>query len=134
VFYAIATALLLAPTSWWAAEAGSGREAKVRKVARWSAGGAMLLGALLQALPWEGSWSAHGLSGIFRDASTTPQPDVLARPITGLAAVSTDHPAVVGTLLLVVLTVLGGGTALGSGPALLRPRRAGLHGDDVVAR
>jgi cytochrome oxidase Cu insertion factor (SCO1/SenC/PrrC family) len=126
VFYAIATALLLAPTSWWAAEARSGREAKVRKVARWSAGGAMLLGALLQALPWEGSWSAHGLSGIFRDASTTPQPDVLARPITGLAAVSTDHPAVVGTLLLVVLTVLGGGLLSGRAQHFFVPAALGF--------
>jgi cytochrome oxidase Cu insertion factor (SCO1/SenC/PrrC family) len=118
VFYGVAAALLLAPWSWWA------RSGWAAGLARRTVGGAMLLGALLQALPWETNWSGDTLSGIFRDASTTPQPEFLARPLTGLAGVSSDHPTVVGLVLLVSLTVVGAGLLSGRAPVVFVP--AGL--------
>ena len=116
VFYAVASGLLLAPWSWW-----SGRR-PAATLARWAVGVTMLLGAVLQALPWEGAWSASdGLSAIFRDASTTPQPALLRRPLSALALVSAAHPVAVGSVLLVVLAVVGAGLVSGRAAWLFVP-------------
>ena len=118
--YAAAAGLLLAPRSWW------GVDGRAVVLARRAVGGAMLLGGLLQALPWETNWSADTLSGIFRDGATTPQPDFLSLPLTGLVSASTDHPTVTGALLLGVLAVVGAGLVLGWAPLAFIPAGLGV--------
>lgn len=120
VFYGVAAGLLLVPWAWWS---GGGRD-RAGSLARRSVGLTMLLGVLVQGLPWENNWSGDSLAGIFRDASTTPQPEFLARPLTGLAGVSRDHPVVVGLVLLVILAGVGAGLTAGRAPAAFVP--AGL--------
>lgn len=110
--YALAALLLLAPDAWWS----PGRSALLarRSVAAW-----MLVGAALQALPWEGSWSASGLSNAFSRGLGNIQPVGLRQPISWIVTVAIDQPLVLNATIIVVL--LGLGTSL-----LVSGRRAVL--------
>ncbi len=100
--YAIASALLLAPWQWW-------QSGLCTRLARRIVGGWILLGAALQALPWEGSWSARGLAQPFADAAQTTQPSLFRSPIATMASWSLAHPAVVNGVLICLLVGVGVG-------------------------
>jgi cytochrome oxidase Cu insertion factor (SCO1/SenC/PrrC family) len=100
--YALAGALLLAPWRWW--ESG-----RCTRLVRWVVGAWILLGAGLQALPWEGSWAADGLSEPFRSGAGMDQPRLLRRPIATMATWSLSHPAIVNGVLIVLLLCVGVG-------------------------
>jgi cytochrome oxidase Cu insertion factor (SCO1/SenC/PrrC family) len=98
--YAIAGLLLLAPDGWWR----SGRCALLarRSVAVW-----VLLGALLQALPWEGSWSAAGLSAPFVRALGSNQPELLLKPISWANSMALSRPITLNATIVAVLVIVG---------------------------
>ncbi|MEP7021797.1 MAG: SCO family protein, partial [Pseudonocardiales bacterium] len=100
--YALAGGLLLAPWHWW--ESG-----RCTRLARRAVGTWILLGAGLQALPWEGSWSADGLSQPFISGAGMTQPSLLRRPISTMATWSVAHPAVVNAVLIALLVCVGVG-------------------------
>lgn len=102
LIYAAAALLLLLPWSWW--ESGRCATLVRRVVAGW-----LLIGAVLQAVPWEGSWSAAGLSEPFANGVATKQPAALRQPIVWMLTLSRDHPAAVNAVLVVALA----GIALG---------------------
>lgn len=103
--YALAAGLLLAPWRWW--ESG-----RCGRLARRIAGVWILLGAALQTLPWEGSWSAGGLSQPFAEGARVTQPAVLRRPIVAMANWSLSSPAVVNGVLIGLLVCVGVGLCL----------------------
>ena len=98
--YGLAALLLLAPEAWWS----SGRSALLarRSVAAW-----MLLGAVLQALPWEGSWSASGLSEPFSRGLGNNQPVGIRQPISWVVTVALDRPLVLNATIIAVLLAVG---------------------------
>jgi cytochrome oxidase Cu insertion factor (SCO1/SenC/PrrC family) len=102
LIYGIAAALLLAPWSWW----GTGRCSMLarRSVAAW-----FLIGAALQALPWEGSWSSSGLSNVFADGAGLAQPTFLRQPIVWMTTLSQTHPTAVNAVLVALLVSIGVG-------------------------
>jgi cytochrome oxidase Cu insertion factor (SCO1/SenC/PrrC family) len=100
--YAIAALLLLAPPAWW--ECGRSAKLARRSVAAW-----MLLGAALQALPWEGSWSADGLSEPFAQGAAVRQPSLLRQPIVEMTTLSRSHPVTTNVILIVLLAVVAVG-------------------------
>jgi cytochrome oxidase Cu insertion factor (SCO1/SenC/PrrC family) len=100
--YALAGIVLLAPWRWWIG--GPAPVLAVRLVA-----GSLVLGAWLQALPWEGSWTAGGIAADLARGAANQQPSALARPLTALSAVATSHPAIVNGVLIAVLLCLGVG-------------------------
>jgi cytochrome oxidase Cu insertion factor (SCO1/SenC/PrrC family) len=110
--YVLAAVLLLAPWQWWAG--GSAARVVRRVVGVW-----LLLGAILQALPWEGSWSGRGLSMPFSAASPVAQPAPLKRPIAALAAWSMSSPAVVNTVLIALLVGVGVGLCVSARDAFV---------------
>ena len=67
--YALAAALLLVRWDRWSS-------GEARKLARRAGGIWMLAAATLQALPWEGNWSGHGLSTAFEVGTHNSQPTV----------------------------------------------------------
>jgi cytochrome oxidase Cu insertion factor (SCO1/SenC/PrrC family) len=105
IAYVLAAGLLLAPWAGW--ESG-----RIPRLARIGVGAWLLLGALLQAVPWEQSWSARGLSKPFSEAANTAQPALLKGPISTLATWSTVHPAVVNGVLIAVLVAVGVGLCI----------------------
>lgn len=100
LLYVVGGALLLVPWDWW----DSGR---VATLVRRSAGLWILLGAVLQALPWENWWTGAGLSAPFDEAAANDQPAFLSRPIAALADQAAAHPVAVNGVLVVTLTLLG---------------------------
>ncbi len=100
--YVLAAGLLLAPWPWW--ESG-----RIPRLTRLGVGVWLLLGAVLQAVPWEQSWSAQSLSEPFSEAAKTAQPALLKAPITTLARWSTAHPALVNAVLIAALVAVGVG-------------------------
>lgn len=96
--------------------AGRGRSAAT--MARWCrrAGACWLLaGAVLQAVPWEGNWTADGLADPFRDGSQSAQPAVLLDPIRGMLNFALANPVLLNGILLLLLA--GTGIGLWLSPA-----------------
>lgn len=110
--YALAALLLLAPDVWWS----SGRSALLarRSVAAW-----MLLGAALQALPWEGSWSASGLADSFSRGLGNSQPVGVRRPISWVVTVALDRPLVLNAAIIAIPVAVGTSLWVRGGRALL---------------
>lgn len=100
--YLIVSLLLLAPHSWW--ENGRAALLARRSAALW-----ILTGAVLQALPWEGSWSSNGLSTTFAGGASTRQPAALRRPIAWLSSLTQAHPGAVNALIVIILVAVGVG-------------------------
>ncbi|MGH8889270.1 MAG: SCO family protein [Acidothermaceae bacterium] len=105
VVYIVGAAALIAPWRWW--EAGSAALFARRVVGAW-----MLLCAALQAVPWEGLWSADRLSAPFTDGAQTAQPWLFSRPISALANATNAEPKLVNAILIAVLVVVGLGLCL----------------------
>jgi cytochrome oxidase Cu insertion factor (SCO1/SenC/PrrC family) len=98
--YALAALLLLLPDAWWR----SGRAALLarRAVAAW-----VLVGAGLQALPWEGSWSAAALADPFAGGLGNKQPVLMSRPISWMNTLAIHHPVVLNATIVTVLLLVG---------------------------
>lgn len=96
--YALAAALLLVPVSWW--RSGHAQVLVSRCAAGWLA-----VGAVLQAVPAEGFWTADGLAGPFSDGAAMRQPGWLSAPMRSLARVAGQSP---GALNLVVVLLVSG--------------------------
>ena len=98
--YLLAALLLLVPWQWW----DSGRAAGLARI---SVGLWMLLGACLQAVPWEGFWTGDELATPFAEGASTPQPSVLKEPISVLARASVLHPAAINSATVALLLIVG---------------------------
>lgn len=98
--YGLAALLLLAPDAWWR----SGRCALLarRSVAAW-----LLLGAGLQAVPWEGMWSASGLSDPFSGGLGNNQPVGMRQPISWVNTLALDRPLAANAAIIAVLVGVG---------------------------
>jgi cytochrome oxidase Cu insertion factor (SCO1/SenC/PrrC family) len=103
--YALAAALLLFGWQRWDnGEAG--------RLARGATGVWMLAAAVLQAVPWEGSWSGSGLSASFGLGAQNSQPALFLGPITLAGQLAQSHPVAVNSALVVILVTLGAGLLL----------------------
>ena len=110
--YALAAALLLVRWDRWSS-------GEARKLARRAGGIWMLAAATLQALPWEGNWSGHGLSAAFEVGTHHSQPAVFLRPITVAGQLAQSHPITVNAAVVVILVTIGVGLLLSSAPAFV---------------
>jgi cytochrome oxidase Cu insertion factor (SCO1/SenC/PrrC family) len=110
--YVLAAGLLMAPWRWW--ESG-----RAGLFARRSVGGWILLGAALQALPWEGYWSARRFAAPFAVGAARPQPWVLRQPITALASWTAAHPVLANAVLVGLLVVVGAGLLFSRAPGFV---------------
>ncbi len=108
--YVVAAGLLLIPDARWVSGA-------VRTLLRRGVAGVLLLGALLQAIPAEGFWSARGLAGLFDAAAQSPQPSALAAPLHGLAGLAAAHPIALNAALIAAMATLGIGLLVGRAQA-----------------
>jgi cytochrome oxidase Cu insertion factor (SCO1/SenC/PrrC family) len=104
--------LLMAPWRWW-------ESARAGLFARRSVGGWILLGAALQALPWEGYWSARRFAAPFAVGAARPQPWVLRQPITALASWTAAHPVLANAVLVGLLVVVGAGLLFSRAPGFV---------------
>jgi cytochrome oxidase Cu insertion factor (SCO1/SenC/PrrC family) len=100
--YVVSALVLMAPWQWWATDRS---ELLVRR----AVGSWLLVGAFLQALPWENSWSGNGFSAPFADAAAVRQPAVFRRPIAEIATSVALHPIVANAIVVALLTVVGVG-------------------------
>jgi cytochrome oxidase Cu insertion factor (SCO1/SenC/PrrC family) len=110
--YLLAALLLLVPWRWW----DSGRAAGLARI---SVGLWLLLGACLQAIPWEGFWTGDGLAMPFAEGASTPQPSLLKEPISVLARASALHPAAINAAILGLLLVVGAALCVSRATSIL---------------
>jgi cytochrome oxidase Cu insertion factor (SCO1/SenC/PrrC family) len=103
--YILAAVLLLAPWHWWDAD-------RAASFARRSVGAWMVVGAALQALPWEGFWNSPGLAAPFADGASVVQPVLMRQPIAAMATAAASQPGVINAALVAALLVVGGGLFL----------------------
>jgi cytochrome oxidase Cu insertion factor (SCO1/SenC/PrrC family) len=107
--YVAAAGLLLAPIRIW--ETG-----QVYRWIRMGVGGLLLLGALLQAIPWEGFWTGSGLSAMFLAMASVPQPGFFSGPVLAAAHFAQSDPILLNSLFIAVMAVLGAGLISGRAP------------------
>lgn len=107
--YVAAAGLLLAPRRIWE----SGRAYRVIRI---GVGALLLLGALLQAIPWEGFWTGHGLSAMFLGMAGVPQPGFLSGPVLAVAHLARSQPILLNSVFIAVMLALGSGLILGRAP------------------
>jgi cytochrome oxidase Cu insertion factor (SCO1/SenC/PrrC family) len=103
--YLMAAALLLAPWSWWEGD-------RVQLLVRRAVGTWLVIGAGLQALPWEGFWSSTGAAAAFADGAATKQPELFRQPIASAADAAGRHPVAFNALLVAALLIVGAGLIL----------------------
>ena len=94
--YVLAAVVLLLPWAAW--QSGRAQVVVRRAVAGWLAAA-----AVLQALPWEGGWTARGAAAPFAAGAALPQPALLSRPLAGLALLAGDHPAAVNATTIALV-------------------------------
>jgi len=110
--YTLASGILLLPWQRWDnGEAG--------RLARRAVGAWMLLASVLQAVPWEGSWSGPGLAAPFQAGTQNSQPGALVAPITLAANLAASHPVAVNAAVVAILVILGVSLVLSSAPGLV---------------
>lgn len=109
--YAAAAALLLLPVRAW-------DNGKANKIIRSGLGVVLLVGALLQMVPFEGFWYSHRLSSMFSAMAATPQPGFLSAPIASISRSVAARPDLWNVGAIVVMAILGIGLLAG------RARRA----------
>ena len=107
VVYVLAAALLLIRGERW-------KNGEAGRLARRAVGVWMLAMAVLQALPWEGSWSGRGLSAMFALGALHNQPAAFLTPITWAGQLAQSQPVVVNAAVLVILVTVGAGLLLSS--------------------
>ena len=110
--YALATWLLLVPWNRW-------NTGDALRLARRLAGLWMLAAAALQALPWEGAWTARGLSAPFEAGAQTGQPAAFLAPITYAAHLAASHPVALNAAIVAILVTLGLGLLFSSAPGFV---------------
>lgn len=106
--YIAAAALILAPVRIWT----TGQAIRGIRI---GVGAVLILGALLQAFPWEGFWTGSGLSAMFLAMSQVPQPGALSAPVLGIAHLAQAQPVLLNSVFILLL--FGLGLALISGRA-----------------
>ncbi len=109
LLYVLAAVLLLAPVQLWV----SGKAARWLRI---SVGAMFLLGAVLQAIPSAGYWSATGLFNLFSGIASGGMPSWVASPVQSLAIWVPPHASVVNAAIIVVLVVVGVGLIAGVFP------------------
>ncbi|MEO8518847.1 MAG: SCO family protein [Dermatophilaceae bacterium] len=110
--YALASGILLVPWHRWSTgEAG--------RLARRAVGAWMLVGAALQTLPWEGSWSGPGLAASFQAGAQNSQPSAFLAPITFAAQLAAGHPVALNAGIVAILVILGVGLLVSSAPGFV---------------
>jgi cytochrome oxidase Cu insertion factor (SCO1/SenC/PrrC family) len=107
VVYVVAAALLLrAPATWSGPTIG--------RTIRHAVGAFFVAGAVVQAIPAKGNWTAHGLLEPFTNALKVAQPAWLSRPLNSTATLAADHPIAFNATLVALLAVIGIGLWVGS--------------------
>ncbi len=101
LFYMAAAALLLQGEDRW-------RDQTVAREARWVFAGLWLFGAVIQAWPANGFWTASGLQAPVISMAQMPQPHALSALLYASAHLLAAHPvisngAIVGVMLLLFL-------------------------------
>lgn len=104
--YAVAAGLLLLPAPSW-------DNGKVPKIIRSGLGVALLFGALLQIIPFEGFWYSHRLSSMFSAMASTPQPGFLSAPITSISRSAAASPDLWNFGIIAAMAILGVGLLSG---------------------
>jgi cytochrome oxidase Cu insertion factor (SCO1/SenC/PrrC family) len=107
--YLLGAALLMARWSWWEGD-------RMPLVVRRTVGTWLLIGAGLQALPWEGFWSSSGAAAPFAAGAAIQQPELLRRPISAVADAASRHPVVINTVVVMALLVVAAGLWLSRAP------------------
>jgi len=107
--YVAAAALLLAPVRIWV-------NGRVVRGIRLGVAAVLLLGALLQAVPWEGFWTGRGLSAMFLAMGHVPQPGFLSAPVLAVAHLARSEPVLLNSVFILVMAGLGAGLILGKSP------------------
>ncbi|MGH7641845.1 MAG: hypothetical protein ACRENX_02325 [Candidatus Dormibacteria bacterium] len=111
LLYATAATLLLIPGRYWV-------HGILPRAIRRGAGLFFLLGALLQALPWEGFWARGGLRASFLPMARMPEPHWVVAPIFALASFAQVHPAFLNSVLISLMAALGAGLLVGGAPRI----------------
>lgn len=112
--YAVAAALLLVPLRWW--ESG-----RAQLLARRSSAVLLAAGAVLQALPAEGAWTATGAAAPFAAGAEQRQPGIALWPITHLATAGATHPALVNAVTVALVAAAALAVWLSGRTAVLAP-------------
>ena len=107
--YVAAAGLLLGPLRLWAG-------GTVGPLIRRGVGAILLLGAIPQAIPWEGFWHARGLSAMFLAMAKVPQPGFLSAPVFWIAHLAETHPVWLNLSFVLVMAALGIALIVGSHP------------------
>ncbi|MGC2190750.1 MAG: hypothetical protein WA751_00230 [Candidatus Dormiibacterota bacterium] len=109
LLYATAAALLLAPGRLWISGA-------IPRGIRRGTGVFFLMGAILQALPFEGFWTGGHLHTAFLEMARMPQPHWLSAPIYALANLGQSHSTLLNAILVAIMATLGVGLITGRAP------------------
>jgi cytochrome oxidase Cu insertion factor (SCO1/SenC/PrrC family) len=89
-----------------------GRQHPPETVARWCrrcVAGWFVIGAVLQAVPWEQNWTAEGLAAPFRRSVQVAQPSFMLDPIRSSLSLVAQHPIAVNATLVGLLALLAVG-------------------------
>ncbi len=84
-----------------------GDDERARIIGRRFIGGYFFLGALLQALPFEGFYTSTGISGIFTAMSSMPMPSSILRNMASVGNFVAASPALWNLIFILVFVVIG---------------------------
>ncbi|UOF89828.1 hypothetical protein LSG31_18430 [Fodinisporobacter ferrooxydans] len=100
--YLVCTVMLLLPKNMW-------QNGQIQRRLRQCFAGFWLLMAILQSLPSAGFWQPGGLTTLFGNASSMPQPQFLAKPIELLAMLTFHFPVLWNGVCVGIMLVLSYG-------------------------
>lgn len=104
-FYAVAAAfLLMSPESW--------QSGRVSRLMRRAVAATLLLGAVIQGLPFEGFWHVPRASAMISAMASTPQPSLVEKSLYASAQLVSRHPLAWNVVLVITMAVLGVGLLL----------------------
>ncbi len=100
IFYAFASLLLII-------DFNEGEDERANRLGRRFIGGYFFLGALLQALPFEGFFTSSGISGIFTAMSSMPMPSWILHDQASIGAFVGTAPALWNLIFTLIFLVIG---------------------------